>query len=259
MTKTIRISDISGKPATHTISWERDTDRSDPMGDTITETVTYDLTCEEVDKILAHLVAPAYLSNQDIVEHIIERLQKAKSSQQNCVLAQNGLEDADREERGEEVKYATVDEFRAAIDALGKGNEAWARAWVSCVDRDRKVSQHDTAIGVLESLIEKHSVFLGMDDDYNLDPAINLSDTFWYACADCESFGAFDVFWLDHLSRVLPSGDIVWVARKRGLAPIPPILNSPEYQHALNRYDDEWANFVAALESATDAMEILEP
>lgn len=157
------------------------------------------------------------------------------------------------------MKYATVVEFQTAIAALGKGNAAWARAWVSCIDKDRKVSQHDTAIGVLESLIEKHTVFLTIDDDYNLDPAIHLSDTFWYACADCESFGAFDVFWLDHLSRVLPSGDIVWAARKRGYDPIPPILKSTEYQEALARYDDEWKNFVAALESAPlGAMEIME-
>lgn len=157
------------------------------------------------------------------------------------------------------MNYATVVEFRAAIDALGKGNEAWARAWVSCVDKDRKVSQHDTAIGVLESLIEKHNVLLGMDDDYNLDPAINLSDTFAYACADAESFGPFDAFWLHHLGRVLPSGDIVWAARKRGYDPIPPVLKNSAYQHALARYDAEWESFVAALESAPlGAMEIME-
>lgn len=57
MTKTTRISDISGKPATHTISWQRYTNERDAMGNVITETVTYDLTCEEIDAVMSHLLA----------------------------------------------------------------------------------------------------------------------------------------------------------------------------------------------------------
>lgn len=80
MTKTIKISDISGKPATHTISWERDTGEQDAMDDTITETVTYDLTCEEMGKVMSHLVAWANNYDEGLFEGIIECLQEEEQS-----------------------------------------------------------------------------------------------------------------------------------------------------------------------------------